>query len=493
MSPAVLTEGRDHLYPAATRIARNTFFLAVADAANKGMVFFFYLIAARHLGKQGFGVFSFGLSFTTMFAVLTDFGVGLLAAREIARDHSKAFRLVNNGVIIRMISSLVVIGLIALLVNLLGYPPATVRIVYICSVFVLANGLLLFYANVFQGFEQNVYTAVGRLVQTIIMIAGAALLAGRQPHPEYYALLYVGAGLVAVGVMFATVSVKFVKPRLSFSPTESVGMLKTALPFGAAIILASFYYWNGTTFLSKMQGDAAVGVYNAAFRLVMGLVFVANAFSSAMYPALARAFVVDTKQLGRMTGRAMGYAACLAVPLGVVGTVLAGPMILVLYGQGYVESVLVLRALVWWGAFVCMNSILGSYFYAVNRPGVITVQTAVALGVNLAGNIALIPLLGALGAAISIVLAEGVSFTFLLTRQLHPDSRIQAEETIRLLPKAILAALATALAALVIASRCQVLGLALAPVLYLGLLLLLGGVNRDDVNMLKASVHRKDG
>ncbi len=86
---------------------------------------------------------------------------------------------------------------------------------------------------------------------------------------ESYTWLYVLAGLISV-LFAAGAAYVLVRPSFDFHIKRWWGVLKEAFPIGLAIILVSFYYWNGTTFLTKMSGDEAVGAYSAAFRVVLG-------------------------------------------------------------------------------------------------------------------------------------------------------------------------------------------------------------------------------
>ena len=485
---------QDHPATAARRVAHNTIYLAVADIANKLMAFVFFMVLARHLGASKFGIFSFALAFVNMFAVLTDFGLGFFTAREIARDYRIARRLVSNGIAIRLTASVLVIGIIALLVNLLGYPEATVRVVYICSVFVLTNALGLYYGNVFQGFERMQFTALSRLVQTAIMITGALLLVRGEPIVERYALLYVGAALVAVILMFILVSMRFVRPTLSFRLREWGRMLRPALPFGVTTILVAFYYWNGSVLLSKMCSDEAVGIYNAPFRLVAGVGFLAAAFSGAVYPLMSRMFVVNGGQLRRnVTERSLRYMVSLAVPLGVLGATLARPVTLLVYGAGYDGSVVVMRTLVWWGACVYINSLLSHYFFAINRPRTVTLQATLSLAVNVILNLLLIPRLGALGAAVSIVAAEATGSVFLFVNQLRTPGKVRLGMLLNFVARAFGAAVIVAPVAWLAARWHALAGLAIALLGYFALMVLFRGFGRDDLNMLRLMLRRDDG
>lgn len=487
MNPEV-RQDLDHPTRVTRRVARNTLYLAVADIANKLMMFFFYLVAARHLGVERFGVLSFALAFVTMLAVFTDFGLGTVTARDIARDRSVAHHFVSNALAIKLVASLVVMLLIGILVNVMGYPQSTVRVVYICSLFVVESAFTQYFGFVFQGFERMEFTAITRVLQTLILIVGVVVLSRGPASAERYALLYAGAGLVTVVFAWSACSATFLKPGLAFFVQEWTRMLRTAAPLGVTIAFVTFYYWNGSALLSKTHGDAAVGTYSAAFRMTLGTAFLGLAFSGALYPLLSRLFVSSPQKFTQVFELALRYMTLLVLPVGVFGSVLARPVTTFVYGSGYEESAVVLRVVLWWGALACLNSLLSNYFIAIDRPTVVTTQSAVSLAINILGNVLLIPLLGALGAAVAIVCAEAGGFAFLFVRQLKAQGGISCRRY-----ASSLLHVAAALAPSVVVARLAIRGnpvvtLALMASVYLIVLVATRGINHRDVGFMYAAM-----
>ncbi|OYD16748.1 hypothetical protein CH330_01875, partial [candidate division WOR-3 bacterium JGI_Cruoil_03_51_56] len=211
---------QDHPATAARRVAHNTIYLVVADIAGKLMTFIFFMVAARHLGVEKFGVFSFALAYISMFSVFADLGFGVLTAREIARDHSVARRYVSNALAIKLVAAFVLMAVVAISVNLLGYPPMTVKVTYICSLLILTSSVVLYYGFVFQGFERMVLSALTRMFQAVVLIAGVFLLSRGVAVVERYAWLRVGAGGGGAFFAWLLASVAFVRPGLSFNFSE---------------------------------------------------------------------------------------------------------------------------------------------------------------------------------------------------------------------------------------------------------------------------------
>ena len=70
------------------RILANTGYRLLADAGSKLASIAFYVVMARELGAEGFGVFTFGLAFVILVTTLGNFGQDSVLTREVARDRS---------------------------------------------------------------------------------------------------------------------------------------------------------------------------------------------------------------------------------------------------------------------------------------------------------------------------------------------------------------------------------------------------------------------
>jgi len=480
----------DHPRRATQRIARNTIYLAGADVLGKVMAFLFFMLAARHLGVQKFGVFSFALAYTSMFSVFTDLGLGVISAREIARDRGAARLYVSNSLTIKLAVSAVLVAIAVVSVGLVSRDPVAVRTTRIVSPFILTSSVALYYGFVFQGFERMGYSALVRLLQAMVLVAGAWAIGRGSAMASRYAWLYLAAGCGSAIFAWLAVSIRFVSPGLRFDLGFWRRMLGDSLPVGFAAAFAMLYYWNGSAFLARMSGDTAVGLYNAPFRLVLGLSFAGAAYTQAVYPAMSRMHVKDPLRLREMSTRSVHYMIVAAVPLAVIGGALARPVILLLYGSSYLGSIPVLAVLVWWGAFMYLNQMVSQSLYSVDRPGVVTAQTAVGLGVNLVLNVALIPQLGALGAAISIAIAEAVGLTFLLARQARTAARVEGRRILSVLLRSLVASLPAALAGWLVARWAAVPALLVAAAVYVVFLFLLRGLRRRDLAALCLGLER---
>jgi len=258
------------------------------------------------------------------------------------------------------------------------------------------------------------------------------------------------------------------------------------------VMFTMLYYWNGTTLLSKLRGNEAVGNYSAAFRLAMGLAFAGLAFSGAVFPLLSRLFTTNRQRFTQTLELALRYMLLLVLPIAVFCSALASPIITIVYGPEYSEAAGVFGIVAWWGSLACLNSLLSNYFLAVNRPAVVTVQTGVSLGICVVGNILLIPSLGAQGSAYAIVVAEAIGVLCLSTVMLVGPDGLKLHRYSLAIVRTVVA-LVPASVALRAAIRWNMpAGIAVGAAAYLLVLVFVQGIERRDVTFLRALVSRND-
>ena len=70
-------------------IAKNTFWLAIAEGVTRFLKLFLIIYIARILGATEYGKFTFALAFVSLFAIFSDFGISTITTREIAREKEK--------------------------------------------------------------------------------------------------------------------------------------------------------------------------------------------------------------------------------------------------------------------------------------------------------------------------------------------------------------------------------------------------------------------
>ena len=477
------------------RIAKNTSVLLIAQGASYLLAFFYMMYIARYLGAAGFGILSFALAFTGIFGVFADFGLQPLTVREVARDKSLASKYLTNISLMKIILVIITFGLIALTINLLGYPAQTIRVVYLVALSVIFTAFTGMFYSIFRAFERMEYESLGHILTGVLMLSGVMLALKYGFSVVGFASLYFLASIVVLVYSFAILRWKLSHPPFAWSPrklemdlTFWKQTIKEALPFGLSMIFSTIFIWIDTVMLSLMKGDAIVGWYNASYRMALVLLLIPAAFNAAIFPVMSRFYKTSQSSLRLAYEKYLKCMVMLGVPIGVGTTLLAQRFILLIFGAEYANSILTLQILVWYPVLVFVSSPFARLFESSNKQLIVTRIVGVCAALNVTLNLILIPKYSLIGASIATILTEFLLLTLCFVWGLRIGYGIPKKELLSVIAKV---SISSALMGIFIMQFHNLTLLALVPLaalLYFAVLYIIRGIDKDDINLLRMTV-----
>lgn len=400
------------------RIARNTTVLLVAQVASYLLSFFYMMYAARYLEPANFGILSFAIAFTGIFAIFGDFGLQSLMVREIARDRTMAPKYLANVGLMKVIMVAVAYGLIALTINLMGHPQETINVVYLLGLSFVFQAFTQMFYSIFQAFERMEFQAIGQILNAALLLGGVMFAIRHDFTVVGFASVYVITNAVALGYNLAVMKLKFSSPAsapsarvMEFDRSFWKPTIREALPFGLITLFAAVFYGADTIILSSAKGDAVVGWYSAAYRMVLILLFVPTALGSAIFPVMSRFYRTSPESLRHGVEKLFKYMTMLGIPLGVGITLLAQRIIWVVFGPEYTPAAIALQILIWSIVLVYIGGPIGTLLQTTNRQGVAARIVGISTLANVVANLILIPRYSYVAAGAIAVLATLISVT----------------------------------------------------------------------------------
>jgi O-antigen/teichoic acid export membrane protein len=155
----------------------------------------------------------------------------------------------------------------------------------------------------------------------------------------------------------------------------------------------------------------AFGLYVVAFSLSRMLVVVQTAVSAVALPALAGQSPAAASALYQ---RMFRLVLCLLTVAGIAAWALGGFVLSVLYGKDFSAAQPIFMILVLEAAVACLSQVTAQLYMAMGRPGFTSLAQLVSFAVLCTGLLTLVPLLGAPGAALAILLSSSLRLTMLL-------------------------------------------------------------------------------
>lgn len=190
-------------------------------------------------------------------------------------------------------------------------------------------------------------------------------------------------------------------------------LMQGGFPFALIGISVQIYFQIATVMLGVLAGDAAVGLYRAAYNLVFALSAFSAAVALSLFASVAHSYQSDRDKAIRISSQAIAFSLVLALPAAVGGTILAPQIIGLLYPKEFAPAAATLQILLWWLPFSFLTNLLGHMLGAINRQKLVLIVSVINAAVNVALNILLIPGFADRGAATATVATEFVGFIIL--------------------------------------------------------------------------------
>ncbi len=285
--------------------------------------------------------------------------------------------------------------------------------------------------------------AIARILSGSTLVGLTALVAASRGGVVAFGAAVAASSGVALVVMLpaAMRAAGATRPRLDLAHWR--GLFVAAAPLGVAMLFTAVYYYADSLMLGAFGQREALARYNVAYVFVLAVAAAIAALRNGFLPAQARGHASDA-DLSRILTVYFRITAMLAVPLIIIGPIVAVGALRVVYGPAYVPAASALRPLLVTAGVMCFSSYFGSNLLLCGRQRAYLTATIVGAFANVALNVVLIPRYSLSGAASATLAAEaGVCvFVAMQNRDFAPPQFVRA----LVLPAAISCAVAVPLA-----------------------------------------------
>lgn len=472
-------------------LTRNTTYLTLASLIQKIISFGYYSYLANALGPDNLGKYTFVLTFTSIFIIFMDFGLGPVLTREGSMDKEKLQNFFQNTLSVKTV--LIVISLIAMVITInlfkfLGYQNVTaydVSLVYLGGIIILLDTLTFTFFSVFRALKQMKFEALSIIIYQSLVV-GSGILALKLNLPLEYILgaLIIGSSFNLIYASTILIKKTDLKFRFKISGGFFWKLLKLSAPFAIAGI---FYRLNGSidsVMLKLLAGDRYVGWYALAFKLTFALTVIPGSFATSYFPEVSYWFKHEKSKITKLFENGFFYMLILSLPLAIGTLLLADKIILTVWGPDFEASIKALQILIVSLFFLFINYPIGNLLNACNRQTLNTLNMGVALMVNVVLNFFLIPRYTYLGASLTALISS-VVLVFLGLPWVYKITKFKISFLLKKLILVLISALGMGVIIFLLQDSIHlVLLIALGGFSYLALILLTTAVSPSDLKAL---------
>jgi O-antigen/teichoic acid export membrane protein len=404
--------------PLLKQVGVNSFWLVLTRLVTQAQLVIFTALIARRLGETGFGQYALITSIVFLGNVLSTFGTDTYIIRELAHRNDSDTPLLPAALWIQILLSIAFItAVIPAAAVLRGKTFQTVLGLQIYSLALIPLAFYTIYSSVLRAYQRMDLYLIANLVTILVQTVGAwFVVTGPNSLLNLVILLLITQ---LVSALFAGILCRSKIPEfhLPFKlPWQSIRVVLIAVwPLALLSGLGVLYSRLGILTLSFLRGDAATGLFSASARVVESLKTVHIAVLGALLPALSQLgnqLINQTDVPNKETAanklfrHSFIWLLLIAICIALATTFLARPLILILYGQSYLQGVPILQLLVWLLVPYSINASLTIRWITHTREKQVALVMAAGLLSALLLNFWLIPLLGITGACLAALGAE---------------------------------------------------------------------------------------
>lgn len=323
---------------------------------------------SRILGADGLGICNFIISYGQNYVIIAALGIPVYATREIAKvgeDKAKRSKLFFEILSIHLFFT--------------GF----LLIIYFASIFlyadlrqykdlaILGGSLILF--NVFSiewlfsGVNNFKYITIRSLIIRLLsVIAIFVLVKGSSDFYIYFIITTVTVFFTVL--MDIYYSRNFITRKISLTIKGIFSHIRTVALLGVYMILTSVYSVLPATLLGFLSTKSAVGYYYGANRIVRMVISVFTALVTVMIPKLNQ--TVENKKSNEyllLLNKTLVIVISFGIPITFFLFLLADPIVMLLAGKNFVNSVFVLQIMAPIVLIVAFAQIFVILILSVNR------------------------------------------------------------------------------------------------------------------------------
>lgn len=343
-----------------TKLHENIISLATIKGLQYLLAFITFPYLVRVLQVEHYGLIIFAQSVVQYFVLFTDYGFNLLGPREIAQHDSVEERgsVFSNvffaKLFLLLISTIVFgIGLVALKIY------SSVDCYLYCIFYLMVFGNVLFPVWFFQGIQQMRYITIVNIVANIIRVAGIFIFV-KSPHDYLLAALF-QAIVPLIASVFSWVILIKDYPEVLVSP--NIQGIKKMLMDGWSIftstVAINLYTASNVVFLGMLTNNVVVGYFSGAKKIIDNITQLISPITQAIYPYVSKKASASKTDALRFLNKIVVLLGGGNFLLSIFIITFADYIVKLLLGNGYEQSVLLLRIMAFLPVIISLSNIFG--------------------------------------------------------------------------------------------------------------------------------------
>jgi O-antigen/teichoic acid export membrane protein len=361
----------------------------------------------KHLGKDGYGVFSYTQSLIFVFISISGLGLDSIIVKKIVYQKESAESILNKCISLKLISGAIAAVMMMALFIFQNYdqPKDVIYFGVIASISVVFASLNIFDLY-FQAIVKGKFSAIAGYITIIFSSAFKLYLIYSGVDLIYFSLSFIFDYLLLLVILISlTMNSNKLKLKFIFDLGFYKLILSESWPLFISAIVVSISMRLDQFIIKSLLSFSDVGVYAASVKISESWLFVPMAIANAYFPSMINAKSISYEYYSNTMRKI--YTLVIYIGLSFVLFVqLFGKYLLdMIYGSEFSEVFYILQIHAWTGIFSGLLVVSGKWYINEGLTKLALTRNLFSLFVGVFLNYLLIPLYGLQGAAYSVLIA----------------------------------------------------------------------------------------
>lgn len=387
----------------------NTGWMFFGKVFTLGVSFIMLIYIARYLGPANYGLFNYVISFVGLFSFLVSFGIDNVINREMIKNHTKKDELIGTAFYIKIIGSILAIISIFIVSFLTTKDPFILALIWLFSLNFIPQAFniieIYFQSQVLSKkvvSAQIISNIISAMLKIICIILGKGIF-------WLMVISIVETLTYAFVLLFSYRKFGNHIRKWSLNIGLAGNLLKDSWPLMLASISIGIYMKIDQIMIRNMLGNEQTGIYAVVVRISESWYFIPMLICTSLFPAIVNAMSTDIILFKSRMKKLYFLMFWISISIAFITTILAYPIIKILFGVLYLDAVIVLQIYIWAGISVSLGVAVNQYLLSNNFTKISLYNTSLGAIINVILNIILIPRFGIKGAAFTTLVSYTIS------------------------------------------------------------------------------------
>lgn len=387
------------------KVLKNATWIVGCKIIQSLISFIIGIFTARYLGPSNYGLISYAASLVAFFVPIMQLGLPDILVKEFISHPEDEGKILGTSLVFNIISafaSIIGIFTFSLVANAGDKTTTLVCLLYSLTLIFQATEMTLYWFQAkllskFPSIASLVAYTITALYKVYILLSGKSIV--------WFAITHVIEACVISILLLLVYFLKF-KHTLSFSFSLGIKMISRSKHYISSGLMIVVFQQTDKIMIKFLLGETETGFYSSAITCIAITGFLFSAIIDSARPWVLEGKSCSNRVFEERVTVLSSVVVTVSLLQSIFMTLLADYIVLILYGEQFLPASGILRVAVWYVTFSYIGNVRNVWILGEEKQKYLPVINIIGASANVLLNALLIPVFGAVGAALASVCTQ---------------------------------------------------------------------------------------